>query len=111
MSAQTAAEEHHPLTNVKGTEVPDGQNDNSGGKVRDFRKLAICSIICGLSCIGIVALINSVKATREKDPEKAQIFSQKAKSFGIISIVLWLFILLLTPLLLILVSYLLTLVE
>lgn len=28
---------------------------------KNHRKLAICSIICGISCIGIKALINSVK--------------------------------------------------
>lgn len=28
---------------------------------KHHRKLAICSIICGISCIGIKALINSVK--------------------------------------------------
>lgn len=30
---------------------------------RNHRKLAICSIICGLSCIGIKALIYSVKVS------------------------------------------------
>lgn len=28
---------------------------------RNFRRLAYCSIICGISCIGIFALVNSVK--------------------------------------------------
>lgn len=28
---------------------------------RNFRRLAYCSIICGISCIGMFALVNSVK--------------------------------------------------
>lgn len=28
---------------------------------KNFRRLAYCSIICGISCIGIFALVNSVK--------------------------------------------------
>lgn len=28
---------------------------------RNFRRLAYCSIVCGISCIGIFALVNSVK--------------------------------------------------
>lgn len=73
------------------------------------RKLAICSIICGISCIGITALINSVKAERAEDPHKAAPFLKRAKKFGIISIVVWVSILVLTPILIVLVSYLLTL--
>lgn len=74
-------------------------------------KLAISSIICGLSCIGIVALINSVQASRETDPHRAEHFSRRARKFGIISIAVWLAILVCTPILLALVSYLLTLID
>lgn len=28
---------------------------------RNFRRLAYCSIVCGISCIGIFALVNSVR--------------------------------------------------
>lgn len=102
------------------------------------RKLAICSIVCGISCIGIKALISSVEvlpsqnvksctayspagtlknvfsslpqqAERTADPERAITFSKEAKKFGIISIVVWVSLLALTPILLVLVSYLLTL--
>lgn len=37
------------------------QSDTSCINDRYHRKLAICSIICGISCIGIKALINSAK--------------------------------------------------
>uniref|UniRef100_A0A8C3AX56 Si:dkey-16l2.20 n=1 Tax=Cyclopterus lumpus TaxID=8103 RepID=A0A8C3AX56_CYCLU len=63
------------------------------------RKLAICSIICGISCIGIKALISSVKAERTADPERAETYSKQAKKFGIISIVVWVSLLVLTPIL------------
>nr|XP_040046452.1 transmembrane protein 265-like [Gasterosteus aculeatus aculeatus]XP_040046453.1 transmembrane protein 265-like [Gasterosteus aculeatus aculeatus] len=73
------------------------------------RKLAICSIICGITCIGISALTNSVEAEREEDPERAAAFTRRAKKFGIISIVVWVSVLILTPILFMLVSYLITL--
>ncbi|CAK6961126.1 transmembrane protein 265-like [Scomber scombrus] len=78
---------------------------------KHHRKLAICSIICGCSCIGIKALINSVKAKGATDQESAEKFSQQAKKFGIISIVVWISILVSAPLLLMLISYLLTLKD
>ncbi|CAB1438753.1 unnamed protein product [Pleuronectes platessa] len=71
------------------------------------RKLAICSIICGFSCIGINALIHSVKAEKTEDPrEKAM-----ARKYGIISILVWVCFLALIPVLLALISYLLTLKD
>ncbi|KAJ7989541.1 hypothetical protein DPEC_G00305610 [Dallia pectoralis] len=80
----------------------------------DYRTLAICSIICGLSCIGIFSLINSAKVKHARtllDPEKAQTYSKKAKKFGIISIVVWVTILILTPILLVFLSYIVTLID
>ncbi|KAG7505650.1 hypothetical protein JOB18_036451 [Solea senegalensis] len=53
---------------------------------KHHRKLAKWSIICGISCIGIKALIYSVKAEEAMDPEMAADFSQRAKKYGIISI-------------------------
>ncbi|XP_061556592.1 transmembrane protein 265-like [Phycodurus eques] len=76
---------------------------------KHHRRLAICSIICGISCIGIKALINSVKAEEEPDREASGRFSQRAKRLGIISIATWLAILALTPLLMALFSYVVTL--
>uniref|UniRef100_A0A3P8RM57 Si:dkey-16l2.20 n=1 Tax=Amphiprion percula TaxID=161767 RepID=A0A3P8RM57_AMPPE len=78
---------------------------------KHHRKLAICSIICGLSCIGVKALIYSVKAEMSNDPVAVQKFSQKARKFSIISIVTWVFILASFPLLMGLISYLLTLLD
>lgn len=130
MSAQSATMEDILLTAVPGTgDTTDAPNDTtclqvitccghdhtvpSCAKDRDYRRLAISSIICGLSCIGILALVNSVKAreARKTTPEKAKQYSQRAKTFGIISIVVWVVILVLSPLLLVLVSYLLTLID
>ncbi|GAA6229874.1 transmembrane protein 265 [Lates japonicus] len=78
---------------------------------KHHRKLAICSIICGISCIGIKALINSVKAEQTEDPDTAAKFSQRARKLGIISVVTWVGILISIPILLALVSYLLTLQD
>lgn len=75
---------------------------------KHHRKLAVCSIICGISCIGIKALINSVKAETTTDPHTAVMFSNRARRLGIISIVVWVSILALTPILMALISYLLT---
>lgn len=87
------------------------QGDASCCQDKNHRKLAICSIICGLSCIGINALIYSVKAETTTDPEAAVAFSNRAKKCGIISIVVWVSLLALTPLLMTLISYLLTLQD
>lgn len=86
------------------------QHAASSCKDENHRKLAICSIICGISCIGILALIYSVKAEDTTGQAKAE-YSQQAKKFGIISIVTWVAILALTPMLMALISYLLTLQD
>lgn len=48
-------------TNNTCIQVITGQSATSCCDDKNHRKLAICSIICGISCIGIKALINSVK--------------------------------------------------
>ncbi|XP_029015168.1 transmembrane protein 265-like [Betta splendens] len=78
---------------------------------KHHRGLAICSIICGNSCLGIKALINSVKAEHTNDPKEAAKYSQLAKKYSIISIVLWIVIVLVIFALLALGSYVLTLIE
>ncbi|XP_011602573.1 transmembrane protein 265 [Takifugu rubripes] len=78
---------------------------------RNHRKLAICSIICGLSCIGCKALVYSVKAEEATDPQRAAEFSQRAKRFGIIAILSWVTLLVSIPILMALISYLLTLLD
>lgn len=78
---------------------------------RNFRRLAYCSIICGISCIGIFALVNSVKAEDTVDPERAARLSRRSRNLSIISILTWVGLLALTPCLMALVSYLLTLKD
>ncbi|KAB5553634.1 hypothetical protein PHYPO_G00040880 [Pangasianodon hypophthalmus] len=106
-----------PLTET--TESVDVEKGSDGQHLaaRDYRKLAICSIICGLSCIGIVSLIYSVK-TREFNKksggaisQKAKEYSQKALKWGIGAILAWAGLILLIPLLLGLLSYLLTFIN
>uniref|UniRef100_A0A4W4G8A0 Uncharacterized protein n=1 Tax=Electrophorus electricus TaxID=8005 RepID=A0A4W4G8A0_ELEEL len=59
---------------------------------KDHRKLAIMSIICGLSCFGIMSLIYSVKVT-------------------VIAIISWVGLLILFPLSMGLISYLFTFIN
>lgn len=75
-----------------------------------YRRLSIFSIVCGLSCIGAIALKYSVKAkeTHRSDPERAAILAQKARKFSIISIATLFSILAAVPVLMALVSYLAT---
>ncbi|KAJ8284310.1 hypothetical protein COCON_G00031600 [Conger conger] len=88
-------------------------NDISTSHIRDYRWLAIASIICGISCIGISALINSVKVQerRESDPEKAQVYSGNARKLSFIAIAVWVGLLILIPMLMALLSYLFTLQD
>lgn len=120
---QIMMDEEVPLNTIPGS--GDTKNNNicnqvisSNGRTaasccddKYHRKLAICSIICGISCIGIKSLINSVKAEKTTDLEEAAKFSQRAKEFGIISIVTWVVILALIPILMAVISYLLTLQD
>ncbi|XP_036373790.1 transmembrane protein 265-like [Megalops cyprinoides] len=111
-AATSVADESVPLQTVPGMGRMSGdQSDIPTGHVRDYRRLAIGSIICGMSCIGIFALINSVKVRerRTSDPEKAQIYSHKAWKFSLIAIAVWVGVIILIPVLMALVSFLLTL--
>ncbi|XP_069573614.1 transmembrane protein 265-like [Brachyistius frenatus] len=121
-SPQKPGSEHEevPLTQISGS--ADSHHNNSSnhnvivpkeGADEDHRTLAICSIICGISCVGVKALIYSVKAEerRGKDPEKAAEFSKRARKFSIISIVTCASLLVSVPLLFVLISYLLTLID
>ncbi|KAM6904682.1 transmembrane protein 265-like [Xenentodon cancila] len=112
-----------PLNSVPGS--CDQQNDDTSNQVIsstgraakcwcsdvNHRRLAIWSIICGISCIGIKALIHSIEAEKEPDPENATESLQKAKKLGIISIVTWVSILISIPILMALISYLITLQD
>ncbi|XP_051905269.1 transmembrane protein 265-like [Hippocampus zosterae] len=81
------------------------------GNDKHHRRLSVCSIICGISCIGIKALINSVKAETETDPTASIRFSRRAKKLAILSIVMWLALLALAPMLMALFSYVVTLQD
>lgn len=86
-----------------------GQGTTTCCNDRFHRKLAICSIICGISCIGILALKNSVKAKATSDPQRSKEFLRRAKKYSLISIVTWVSILASIPILMALISYLVTL--
>ncbi|XP_077415522.1 transmembrane protein 265-like [Vanacampus margaritifer] len=99
----------------KGLMLPTKKNGTGavaccGGDMH-HRKLAIISIICGISCVGIKALIYSVKAEKETDREASARFLRRAKRLAIISIATWLTILALIPLLMALFSYVVTLKD
>lgn len=78
-----------------------------------YRRLSIASIICGLSCIGAVALKYSVKAkeTSRQDPALGAVYAQKARKLSIISIVTLFCILAAVPIGLALFSYIATLKD
>ncbi|KAL8176590.1 UNVERIFIED_CONTAM: hypothetical protein K2H54_036770 [Gekko kuhli] len=73
-----------------------------------LRNLAIASIVCGCSCIGVLALIYAVKA-REKQKvnshDSAVYWYRKSRCMSWLSIGVWVSLLLLVPLLTILISY------
>ncbi|KAK3552915.1 hypothetical protein QTP86_028564 [Hemibagrus guttatus] len=103
-------------TNSTSVDVEQGSDDQHL-RVRDYRKLAICSIICGLSCVGIVSLIYSVK-TRElnkksegKPVQKAKEYSRKTLRWGVGALMALPMLILLIILLLGLLSYLLTFIN
>ncbi|XP_036409404.1 transmembrane protein 265-like [Megalops cyprinoides] len=113
-AADLKADEVVPLQSVQSTgHQSRGGDDSPKSQIKDYRRLAIASIICGISCIGILSLISSVKVRewRQTDPEKAQVHSLKARRFSIIAIATWLGLLVLIPVLMALVSYLLTLIN
>ncbi|KAJ1126170.1 hypothetical protein NDU88_004578 [Pleurodeles waltl] len=69
------------------------------------RNLAITSVICGFSCIGIVALIYAMKAEGAGDLEAARTMRRKSRRFSILSISLWVGTLIFLPLFLGFLSY------
>ncbi|XP_061761540.1 transmembrane protein 265-like [Nerophis ophidion] len=110
-------DEDTPLNTIPGSGEPQHGAAADGAKWgprfydKHHRVLSICSVICGISCIGIKALIASVKAEWEPNEETSRKFSRRARKFAIISIVTWLAILALAPLLMALISYLVTLQD
>ncbi|KAM3820856.1 transmembrane protein 265 isoform 1-T1 [Vipera latastei] len=82
--------------------------------VRRLRNLAIASIICGCSCIGVLALIYAVKANEKQKAHSqnaALHWARKSRFMSFLSISVWIFLLILTPTLLVLLSYLVSKAE
>ncbi|XP_071987686.1 transmembrane protein 265 isoform X2 [Engystomops pustulosus] len=75
------------------------------------RRLAIISIVCGVSCCGIKALILALQAEQEGNKEISGALSRRSRKFSVLSILLFVGILVSLPFLLVLVSYLMTLIE
>ncbi|XP_075705674.1 transmembrane protein 265 [Rhinoderma darwinii] len=76
-----------------------------------LRRLAIMSIVCGVSCVGIKALILALQAEQECDVEKQAAISRRSRKFSVLSIVLFVVALVSLPVLLVLTSFLITLIE
>ncbi|XP_037545147.1 transmembrane protein 265-like [Nematolebias whitei] len=94
----------------------DEERGNAGPPVlfcnhKHHRRLAVCSVICGLSCIGIHALKYSFMAEHARGTEKAKNLSRRAKKWSVISIVTWVSIIVSIPILMALFSYLATLKD
>ncbi|XP_016282881.1 transmembrane protein 265 [Monodelphis domestica] len=73
-----------------------------------LRCLAATSIICGCSCLGVMALVFAVKAEERHKagkPEEAVFWGNRARRLALASIAVWLGVLVLGPLLLWLLSY------
>uniref|UniRef100_A0A8C0G9Y0 Transmembrane protein 265 n=1 Tax=Chelonoidis abingdonii TaxID=106734 RepID=A0A8C0G9Y0_CHEAB len=80
---------------------------------RALRNLAIGSIICGCSCLGVLALIYAVKANekRKTNSPDTDLWARKSFRFSLLSIGVWVSLLILVPLLMGLISYLIARAE
>ncbi|XP_053883626.1 transmembrane protein 265 [Malaclemys terrapin pileata] len=80
---------------------------------RALRNLAIGSIVCGCSCLGVLALIYAVKANekRKTNSPDAALWARKSFRFSLLSIGVWVSLLILVPLLMGLISYLIARAE
>ncbi|XP_059270876.1 transmembrane protein 265 isoform X2 [Mustela nigripes] len=73
-----------------------------------LRYLAATSIICGCSCLGVVALVFAIKAEERHKAgrfEEAVHWGARARNFILASFAVWFAVLILGPLLLWLLSY------
>ncbi|XP_042327076.1 transmembrane protein 265 [Sceloporus undulatus] len=83
-------------------------------RMHGLRNLAIASIICGCSCLGVLALIYAVKANEKQkagSQELALRWAQKSRCLSVLSISVWLGLLILVPMSMVLLSYLLSQAE
>ncbi|XP_077129717.1 transmembrane protein 265 [Ranitomeya variabilis] len=97
------------------TSPPDSRQHRQDHPTRQpscsLRRLAIVSIICGVSCVGIRALILALQAEQACDQEMKSALSRRSRRFSVLSILLFFGFLLSLPFLLVLFSYLMTLIE
>ncbi|XP_013885687.1 transmembrane protein 265 [Austrofundulus limnaeus] len=107
-SLQMHEKEARPLNTTPGSADEDDTIKDPEANFRNnkyHRRLAMCSIICGVSCIGIQALTYSFKAEHTGNRATAE----KARKYSIISIVVFFSIIVSIPILMALFSYLVTL--
>ncbi|XP_067389120.1 transmembrane protein 265 [Emydura macquarii macquarii] len=80
---------------------------------RTLRYLAIGSIVCGCSCLGVLALIYAVKANEKwkTNSPDADLWARKSFRFSLLSIGVWVSLLILVPLFIGLISYLIARAE
>ncbi|OCT61824.1 transmembrane protein 265 [Xenopus laevis] len=75
------------------------------------RRLAIMSIVCGYSCVGIKALLLALKAEHEENQQSSRYLSRRSRRLSLLSIGLCVGTLVFFPLLLICLSYILAVAE
>ncbi|XP_053117524.1 transmembrane protein 265 [Hemicordylus capensis] len=79
-----------------------------------LRNLAIASIICGCSCIGVLALIYAIKASEKRKAglhDSAVYWTQKSRCLSLLSICVWVSVLIMVPLSVWLIAYILARAE
>lgn len=92
-------------------EVLIDKNQRRSSPSCSLRRLAIMSIVCGISCVGIKALLLALRAEREVDGKNYVVLARRSRRFAVLSIVLFVGGLMLLPLLVVLISYIMTLIE
>ncbi|XP_061444838.1 transmembrane protein 265 [Rhineura floridana] len=96
------------------TSVMDAPAKSSPLHMHRLRNLAIASIICGCSCIGVLALIYAIKASEKQKAgshDSAAYWAQKSRFTCFLSVGVCMSLLILVFLLLVLLSYLLSQAE
>ncbi|XP_072273117.1 transmembrane protein 265 [Pyxicephalus adspersus] len=76
-----------------------------------LRKLAIMSIVCGVSCVGIKALLLAVRAEEEVSGKDYEFLARRSRRLSVLSIALFVGGLICLPFLVVFISYIMTLIE
>ncbi|XP_040211581.1 transmembrane protein 265 [Rana temporaria] len=93
------------------TRILINQNQRWSSPPCRLRRLAIMSIVCGISCVGIKALLLALRAEREVGVKNYEVLARRSRRFAVLSIALFVGGLVLLPVLVVLVSYIMTLIE